>query len=98
MQDKNSSKNFSNESHSEENESFNPTSSFYSFKNLYLYFTLLNYTLPITIPYLNTLSSARFQNQKVVGSQSETSTKNPKLRQQIRIKYDVTQKHPRVLG
>ena len=36
-------------------------------------------------------------NRKVVGSQSESRTKNLKFRQSIRIEY-VTQKHPRALG
>ena len=51
---------------------------------------------PISIGYQTHPNVA--QNQKVVGSQSESSTKNPKFRQPIGTKSYVTQKHPRALG
>ena len=38
------------------------------------------------------------QNRKVLGSQSESSTENPKIRQPIRVEYQFTKKHPRALG
>ena len=51
-------------------------------------------------PYLNALQTLSdfTQNRKIVGSQSKSSTKNPKLRQLIRIEYHFTEKHPIGLG
>ena len=66
------------------------------------------YTLNRTIPYLNTLSRtipclntlrknpSLAQNQNLVGSQSESSTKKP--RQPIRIEYHSAEKNPNALG
>ena len=55
---------------------------------------LIDCRLPLPI----LLHSSRAQNRKAVGSQSQSSTKTPKIRQPIRIEYYVTQKHPKALG
>ena len=68
------------------------------------------YTLSRTVPSLNRLSRTLHyvntltknanltQNQFLVGSQSEPSTKKSKPHQPIKIEYYVTQKHPRALS
>ena len=59
---------------------------------------LIHCRLPFPILIYCRTHSSRAQNRKAVGGQSESSTRNPKLRQPIRIEYYVTRKHPRALG